>query len=72
MLCPGNQRPFTMKLKKTVGKYDDVIAFGERKYACSFYCYNRPEIKLYEGNGKDKQSYIGKIKHLWSCCTLTL
>lgn len=70
--CPGNQRPFTMKLKDTVGEYDDYIAFGERKFKCTCFCFNRPEIKLYEADGKEKDSYIGKIKHIWSCCTLVL
>jgi len=62
----GDCRPFKMKCTNLFN--DNKICLEMvRECACTFMCYNRPEMKVYyteEGNSV----YLGKVIDVFSCC----
>lgn len=67
--CPSNIREFNMEINHVVNAMNQT---GIKKFAnlykplkCPCFCVNRPEIAVNVG---DQSTYIGKIKHLFSCC----
>jgi len=70
----GSCRPFQLQLKLDD---DDERLDGEsflvldRPCKCTCLCFNRPEISVTcVEDGKDE--HIGKVKHIWQCCGISL
>lgn len=47
--CPGNCRPFELKLKDKLAKDsdDDILYKVEREFACTFLCCSRPVMQIF-------------------------
>ena len=67
--CPSNMREFNMDIYQpsTVALPTNVSSFAKafKPFRCPCFCLNRPEINVSVGA---ENIYIGKIKHLFSCC----
>mmetsp|Transcript_15944 Transcript_15944/g.13502 ORF Transcript_15944/g.13502 Transcript_15944/m.13502 type:complete len:372 (+) Transcript_15944:198-1313(+) len=84
-LClSGECRPFQVTIDHCTleggnDEYDDTPFLAvDRECKCTFYCFGRPEMKVYDSRGKSKEeaidmkNYIGKILDPFNCCNLVV
>lgn len=77
--CCGSVRSFCMDIQLNCGTFDPLaqkhveqwVPFLrlERDYKCTFFCLNRPYMKVFKVDDKEEE-LVGYVKHRWSLCRL--
>lgn len=69
MCCPSGIRELNMEMNHVVNVGGQTsskkFANAYKPFKCPCFCCNRPEILVNLG---DQSSYIGKIRHMFTCC----
>ena len=60
-------KPFEMRVVNNLSPLQEVVFSMHREFTCTFFCHNRPEMKLYYTEN-NQNLYLGKVVDVWNCC----